>query len=75
MAVRGLKTDFFQFSMTKNKGPRTVSYLIGGGGGSTSVKLFLFSISYMLNSKNSFQPIFIIGTCLKKKSFCGSLES
>ena len=33
MAVRGLKTDFFQFSMTKNKGPRTVSYLIGGGGG------------------------------------------
>ena len=39
----------------------------GGGGGSTSVKLF--SISYMLNSKNSvFNPNFLIGTCPMTKT-------
>ena len=38
-----------------------------GGGESTSVKLF--SISYMLNSKNSFfDPYFLMGTCPMRKT-------
>ena len=47
--------------------------LVGGGGGGGgkrgSISVKLFSISYMLNCKNSvFNPYFLIGTCPLRKT-------